>query len=95
MKLVLVILFLFPCLFLSLVIGQVHLNWTDVFHHSDGISTIIFWNVRLPRTLLAFMIGSGLALAGACYQGLLRNPLADPYILGVSSGASADRKSVV
>jgi iron complex transport system permease protein len=49
---------------------------------------IIIWNIRLPRVLLAFCIGASLALAGAAFQGLLRNPLADPYTIGVSSGAS-------
>jgi iron complex transport system permease protein len=49
---------------------------------------MIIWNIRLPRVLLAFCIGASLALAGAAFQGLLRNPLADPYTIGVSSGAS-------
>ncbi|SFD40683.1 iron complex transport system permease protein [Lentibacillus persicus] len=44
--------------------------------------------IRLPRVLLAGFVGASLAIAGAAFQGLLRNPLADPYILGVSSGAS-------
>ena len=45
-------------------------------------------NIRLPRVLLAGLVGASLAIAGAAFQGLLRNPLADPYTLGVSSGAS-------
>ena len=49
---------------------------------------MIIWNIRLPRVLLAFCVGASLALAGAAFQGLLRNPLADPYTIGVSSGAS-------
>ncbi|MFT4415014.1 FecCD family ABC transporter permease [Fredinandcohnia humi] len=49
---------------------------------------MIIWNIRLPRVLLAFFVGASLALAGAAFQGLLRNPLADPYTIGVSSGAS-------
>src|SRR4051794_36017132 len=49
---------------------------------------MIIWNIRLPRVLLGFCIGASLALAGAAFQGLLRNPLADPYTIGVSSGAS-------
>ena len=44
--------------------------------------------VRLPRILLAMIVGAGLGVAGAGYQALLRNPLADPYVLGVSSGAA-------
>src|SRR5690606_26870860 len=50
--------------------------------------TAIVMNIRLPRVLLAGIVGASLALAGAAFQGLLRNPLADPYTLGVSSGAS-------
>lgn len=49
---------------------------------------MIIWNIRLPRVLLGFCVGAALALAGAAFQGLLRNPLADPYTIGVSSGAS-------
>lgn len=48
----------------------------------------IIWNIRLPRVLLAFAVGAALALAGAAFQGLLRNPLADPFTIGVSSGAA-------
>jgi len=52
----------------------------------EGLETIIL-NVRLPRILLAGLVGAALAVAGATYQGLFRNPLADPYLLGVASGA--------
>lgn len=48
----------------------------------------VIWAVRGPRTLLAAVVGAGLALAGAALQGVFRNPLADPQILGVSSGAA-------
>jgi len=48
----------------------------------------IVWDLRLPRVLTAMAIGSGLAVAGATFQGLLRNPLADPYVLGTASGAA-------
>jgi len=50
------------------------------------LKTIII-DIRLPRVLLAGLVGAALAVAGATYQGLFRNPLADPYLLGVSSGA--------
>lgn len=49
---------------------------------------IIVWNLRLPRTLLAAMVGACLSVAGVLMQGLLRNPMADPYVIGVSAGAS-------
>jgi ABC-type Fe3+-siderophore transport system permease subunit len=48
----------------------------------------IVWDLRLPRVLTAMIIGCGLAVAGATFQGLLRNPLADPYVLGTASGAA-------
>ncbi|PLT35943.1 iron ABC transporter permease [Bacillus sp. V5-8f] len=54
----------------------------------DPMYTNIVMNIRLPRVILAGLIGASLAIAGAAFQGLLRNPLADPYTLGVSSGAS-------
>lgn len=48
----------------------------------------ILWQIRMPRVLLAVLVGASLAIAGAAFQGLLKNPLADPYTLGISSGAS-------
>lgn len=48
----------------------------------------ILWNLRVPRTLLAALVGGALAAAGAAFQGLFRNPLADPYVIGASSGAA-------
>ena len=47
----------------------------------------IVWDLRLPRVLTSMVVGAGLAIAGATFQGLLRNPLADPYVLGTASGA--------
>jgi iron complex transport system permease protein len=54
----------------------------------SAIDIDILLNLRLPRVLSAFLVGGGLALAGAIFQGLFRNPIADSYLLGVSSGAS-------
>ena len=54
----------------------------------DEIATNIVWKIRMPRVVLAGLVGASLAIAGAAFQGLLKNPLADPYTLGVSSGAS-------
>ena len=53
---------------------------------SPSWETILF-DIRLPRVVLAALVGSALATSGATYQGLLRNPLADPYLIGVSAGA--------
>jgi iron complex transport system permease protein len=47
----------------------------------------VLWSIRLPRTALGALVGAALAMAGAGYQGVFRNPLADPYLLGVSAGA--------
>jgi iron complex transport system permease protein len=54
----------------------------------DPMHASIVMEIRLPRVLLAGLVGASLAIAGAAFQGLLRNPLADPYTLGISSGAS-------
>jgi iron complex transport system permease protein len=54
----------------------------------DPMFTNIVLDIRLPRVILSALVGASLAIAGAAFQGLLRNPLADPYTLGVSSGAS-------
>lgn len=52
-----------------------------------GAEDTIIWQMRLPRVLLAALVGAALAISGAAFQGLFRNPLADPYLLGVASGA--------
>ena len=48
----------------------------------------IFWNLRLPRVILSVVVGAALSVCGAVYQSVFRNPLTDPYVLGISSGAS-------
>ncbi|WP_441004771.1 MULTISPECIES: FecCD family ABC transporter permease [unclassified Microbacterium] len=72
----------------SVVIGTVVGNLTGDLSAVDPLDQKIVWQLRVPRVLLAGVVGAGLSLAGAALQGLLRNPLADPYIIGVSSGAS-------
>src|SRR5699024_8463897 len=54
----------------------------------DTMYMNIVWDIRLPRVVLSGLVGASLAIAGAAFQGLLRNPLADQYTMGVSSGAS-------
>lgn len=54
---------------------------------TPAVETIV-WDLRVPRVLTAMVIGAGLAVAGVTFQGLLRNPLADPYVLGTASGAA-------
>lgn len=55
---------------------------------SLGSKVSIVWLLRFPRALLAFLVGGALALCGATYQAIFKNPMADPYILGISSGAA-------
>lgn len=64
----------------------------------SGLSKVrsaIIWDLRLPRAVLAAVCGAGLALCGVVLQSLLRNPLADPFILGISSGASTGAVTIV
>lgn len=69
---------------IGIVAKTVH--WIDV-PYTRQIDSVV-WNIRLPRTLLATVVGAGLAVSGATMQGLFRNPLADPGLIGVSTGAS-------
>ncbi|GAA2499656.1 iron chelate uptake ABC transporter family permease subunit [Streptomyces gobitricini] len=91
---------------LAITIGPADIDVRDVWsvvaaHLGGDVSELtpirdgIVWNLRLPRTLLAAVCGAGLALCGAVMQSLLRNPLADPFVLGVSSGASTGAVVVV
>jgi len=68
----------------SLSIGQ----WFDALTHSASPGGELIWQLRLPRALAAWTVGAMLSLSGCLMQVLLRNPLADPYILGVSGGAA-------
>ncbi len=75
-----------------LLIGTEHISLKSVFTQTSQPGMIntdyeIFVHIRLPRIILAVIVGMALACAGVVFQALLRNPLADPYILGISSGA--------
>jgi len=93
--LTIIILLLFISLFsfvFALSIGSLPLSLSEVLQTLQGngsiISNSVIFDLRLPRAYVAFITGGLLALAGMLMQVLLRNPLADPYILGVSGGAS-------
>jgi len=83
---------------LASTLGAVHTSADDwfaglkllAFAQTEPLtgSAHVLWHIRLPRVLLAVLIGAALALAGGLAQGLFRNPLADPGLLGVSSGAA-------
>lgn len=79
-------------LFLSLFEGSISINLQKLIsvikYHDDPMMNEIIFSIRLPRTCCAFVTGGLLALSGALMQTLLRNPLADPYVLGTSSGAA-------
>lgn len=62
-------------------------NYVDISHISNSHITII-WTIRLPRVLLGVLVGASLSMAGAAFQGLFKNPMADPYVIGISSGAA-------
>jgi iron complex transport system permease protein len=76
----------------SVMLGSVRLAPTEVFAvfsgSGDDLARMLVLDLRLPRTLAAFATGGLLAVAGALMQVLLRNPLADPYVLGISGGAA-------
>jgi iron complex transport system permease protein len=72
----------------ALIAGSVSLDWGEFWRSDGGIARTIVLDLRLPRAIGAFACGGLLALAGALMQVLLRNPLADPYVLGVSGGAA-------
>jgi len=71
----------------GLTIGQIFISPLKFFKGNSQFQTIL-WQIRWPRILLAILVGASLSTAGATLQGILRNPLADPFILGVSSGAA-------
>lgn len=73
-------------LMIGLAAGEV---WINPFAATDMLDRTILWELRLPRLLTAFAVGGLLALAGAWFQVLLGNPLAEPYVLGVAGSASA------
>lgn len=83
---------LLTVLVLALNVGAVDISLgkalQDSFKHEASIESLILLDIRLPRALLAALVGATLGLAGAALQGLLRNPLAEPGIIGVSNGAA-------
>jgi iron complex transport system permease protein len=84
-------LFLFFAIVLSLAIGAVFISPVEMWKILQGVGeekyAFIIWNIRLPRTILVALTGAALSGSGAAYQGLFRNPLADPFLIGVASGA--------
>ncbi|AUC61093.1 ABC-type cobalamin uptake system permease component BtuC [Cyanobacterium sp. HL-69] len=77
--------------FISLSSGSVSLTFTEIYqalrHQGEEINQVIIWDLRLPRILAAFVVGAALGTSGALLQGMLRNALATPFLLGISAGA--------
>ena len=87
-EIILLILFAFVVLLLgSMWQGALAIEWRNIFQ-SDSVDHYILWHVRVPRILAGILIGGGLAISGAVMQGLFRNPLVEPGIIGVSGGAA-------
>ncbi|KAF0151215.1 MAG: transport system permease protein [Ignavibacteria bacterium] len=77
----------------ALIVGPTSINFFDLFtalssSQNDSIVSQIIIEIRLPRILFAIAVGGGLSIAGAVFQAMLLNPLAEPYILGISSGGT-------
>src|SRR5215475_10166688 len=82
----------------SLMVGPAGLSWRAALHglfSGDGAAGVIVRDIRLPRTLLALLIGATLGLSGAALQGLLRNPLAEPALFGAPQAAAAAAALVI
>src|SRR5438128_616564 len=102
----LAITFLACALLTGVLVGPVDLGALNVvratFAHMFGLRSplsgaedAILWQLRLPRVILGAVVGGTLAAAGAAYQGVFRNPLADPYLLGAAAGAGLGATIVV
>lgn len=78
--------------FLALTVGPVRLSFADIWAALSGggtpVTETILFDIRAPRMVLAVIVGGSLAISGASLQGLLRNPLADPGLIGITAGAS-------
>ena len=76
---------------LSLSKGSVFISnkdiWLAIFQKGDQINQTIIWELRLPRLIASLLVGSSLGMSGALLQGMLRNGLASPYLLGISAGS--------
>lgn len=82
----------------SLALGDVSLTWLELYHAMSGPdpqSAMIVFDLRLPRVLLALLVGVALATAGTITLAVMRNPLAEPGVLGINSGAAAAAMGVI
>jgi iron complex transport system permease protein len=105
----LVLILILAALCLSVSVGAVDISPASIFKiianktsgrelfipNWEAKTETIIWNIRFPRVIMAFIVGAGLALCGVLMQALTKNALADPYVLGISSGASAGAVCVI
>lgn len=103
------IIFLIISIMIAVTIGSVDISIYEVYNaigyklcnrngYSESISNPVYdvvWLIRLPRVILAVAIGMGLAVSGVIMQAIVKNPIADPYVLGISSGASLGATSAI
>ena len=84
------------CITLGLSVGAVPISLLDLFRGSpSSLQETVFVEIRSPRVVLAGVVGASVAISGGVLQGLLRNPLADPQLIGVSSGAALGAISMI
>lgn len=106
MRLAAAAVFLVAALLTGALVGPVDLGVADVVHGTfahvfglrsplSGADDAILWQLRLPRVVLGALVGGTLAASGAAYQGVFRNPLADPYLLGAAAGAGLGATLVI
>ncbi|MDP8217023.1 MAG: iron ABC transporter permease [Candidatus Kaelpia imicola] len=91
-KILIIVILLLTIVVFSLKSGEVEVSWQKIFKiitvdYGSGVESSIVRDIRLPRILIALIVGAGLAVSGAVFQSILRNPLAEPYTLGISGGA--------
>ncbi|NBE50304.1 iron chelate uptake ABC transporter family permease subunit [Streptomyces sp. YC537] len=91
----------------GVALGDAGIGWTEAFRFlragltggtlpaSDASEYLIVWEIRLPRVVLGAVVGAGLAAVGVAVQAMVRNALADPFVLGISSGAAVGANAVI
>jgi iron complex transport system permease protein len=77
----------FLIIFVSPFLGEINIDLKDIFSLEEHLK-VVFWDLRVPRTILAFFVGSILAISGLIFQIIFKNDLITPYTLGIASGTT-------